>query len=200
LRTRTIVLAAALLAVSGCTTPTFVGYSVVYGAVAMKKPLHPNFGEAEPWIDTTGMLVWGCGFAEITYKENSVVDALKYPEYETPEDEKVDYHTYKVPMGEWCSVRDHLLEGYFLVAYRQWHGKRYLLGSTPIFTDADWDDYVAYSDFITQNELAPLKRPIVQGLQNRGCFDEPERSESMIRVDDQYCFAEGVYLKDLPQN
>jgi hypothetical protein len=178
------------------------GYAVIYdGAIAMEK-LPRRRGNLYPWLDPSEVYIGSCGFARITYKEVDVVAFLAGDDYFSTK--KSSFYDL---MGEWCEVADSLMETSYraphVIAYRKWDGKKYLLSRADVYIDNEGTAYVADKFFVEENELQALVRPIAQGADNTGCFDEKraptetlEGASGLVRVGNLLCVTKGAPLRD----
>ena len=206
-KTALTTLAFAVIWLAGCMTTSEIEYAVVYdGAVAMKKPPAHNTRFSYPWQNSSEVLYWTCGFAQLTYNDTPIKEARS-----SYADQVRRRTTYLAMIGEWCKVTPFLFEeshrSQRLIAYRRWKGRKYLLESSVVYQDNDGADYIAEKDFIEHDELKQLLRNVAQGSDNTGCFwpENPKlelmrETEDLVRVGDNYCFRAGVYLQDLARS
>jgi hypothetical protein len=179
------------------------GYAVVYdGAVAMKKI--PRKGMEEyPWINPNEILTNSCDWAQITYNEVPMRAPM-----DSYGEAKRSRSSYLYLTGEWCQTSDALLEANYrtqhVIYFREWRGKKYLMLWTRLYQDDEHRDYIAEKQFIDLLELQPLLHDIKQGRDNSGCIwptnpelEEIKARETLIQVGKDFCFKQGVYLRDL---
>jgi hypothetical protein len=213
----------------GCVaTESELRYAVVRGeAVAMKRlPPSPGPGTSYPWqtrwLAPGDILYYTCGFARITYLDADVSTPLH-----SRERSEFKPRNYMVMTeGEWCRVDRSLLGdppwGHHLIAYKTYRGKRYVISTAQIFTDADGRDYIGNRDAIDYLGLTPLLSDLTQqrdatyegeesnwtwdSHRNDGCYSKEQADDEfsieqqknlLVPVEDLFCFQKGVLLSGL---
>jgi hypothetical protein len=123
-----------------------------------------------------------CGFARV-----------KYYRVETPgfariyENRNLQRWDALVLLGEWCQIKEFILEGLTLVAYRKWKGEDYIVSFAELFVDRSERLYVEDVHFIEESGLGNL-------MVSMEASDDPAECASNA----EECSKDRLYLSSVP--
>jgi hypothetical protein len=155
-------------------------YAIVSGVESFHRI--PNVSNQYPWERAKAdeiIVSNACGFAQVEY------DRVTNPSFSSLKDDR-NLKRWKalVLLGEWCGIKEFVLEGPTLVAYRTWKGKPYLLDYAELLVGDDGRLYVEDLRFIEKWGLVNLLResPASDHVTERAAQNR-ERANGRIYID-----------------
>ena len=105
-----------------------------------------------------------CGFARVVYARVTTPGFAKLHDDPNSKPWKL-----LVQLGHYCKLNEFVLDGWHLVAYRNWRGKDYLISYAEILVGEDERLYVDDSDFIEETGLDSVAGSAAQTSDSADC-------------------------------
>jgi hypothetical protein len=198
---RTILLVFSLL-VTACTNPigTFQPgtYAVINGALEVRRIDRDIFDDCSPSPGEICIPSMVCGFAEYTYRANTVSGYLSDHE---PQRLKI-----VGSLGHYCRLSYSLIELTSLVRLGLWKGRTTIEDTANVW-GFDADSYIVDKDFIDENGMTSLYKPVPTEWDHcipREAVEDYYWDEAMrtpgafVNDDGDACYGFAVFLRDLP--